>query len=264
MNMTARIGILSAVILCAMGVIFSPQAKAAQTMTADESKIAAMFSDEKITPEEKKEIAEIMKAGECYGMKVKLNYKNEKDTAARIFYTGSTPDRMETISERLGDTFYSKTYTMNGAQVWLWHNPSPEVEKSAQATAKAVIQKIYDDITAIKDKYSELAKFDKDHVKISNNSLHYAPNPAHSNRTNRKISSPTISVSLGEPSLGGTPQMMSVPVFPAQKLELIRFIAAEDEELSKRIRDIITRDIEPLIQAEIALGSYPVGIRQGP
>lgn len=231
---------------------------AAKPPTSDEATIAAIIKSGKFMLPKRGQVARIMTSGRYYGMRVDLKYRvNNRDTMITKF-AGDTPDKMQTLVNP-----FSGSGKLMDVRVWLWKDPDPKVVEAAKSKAKRVIEQIYNDIAALSKSYPELALFDKEHVKVLDQSLYFRLDQPDRPQGHQKIVVRCISVEIHEPQLGvGTQAAFPTSiVFPLQKLELMWTVGTEDEALRKIIRSIIATGGQRLSDAEQLLGGSSIGIK---
>ena len=136
-----------------------------------------------------------------------------------------------------------------------WRNPTQEIKSKSSSLAKQAVQRLYNDLTAARDKYPELAKFDKEHVRFGDGGFSYQPNKP---VKHQKIASPNIGFYVGEPYFGPTQDNYPRVIFPRQKLSVYKSIYVKDEKLRSFISQCIEKNIKPFSDYEKTLDSSPV------
>jgi len=242
-----RLMLCMSVIVCSLA---GARQAAAKQPTSDEATIGAIIKSGKFMLPKREQVARIMTSGRYYGMRVDLKYHVDNHDLAITKFAGDTASEMQTLVNPLGITA-----KLTDVRVWLWKEPDSKVVAAAQSRAKRVIAHIYTEIEAISNTSPELALFDKDHVKVTDQDLIFAPNE---NRTS-KVSRPYILIESREPLLGvETQALFPSALFPLQKLQLTWIIYMEDETLKNRIISIVNNASQPLIDAEQAMGGSPI------
>lgn len=224
---------------------------APQKPTADEAKVAAIVKSGEMTTAKLDQIVKIMASGHYYGMRVDWHYLVNGEKASSSHIVGNTTETMQDLIR------YKKPQELTDIKVYLWKDPSPSVTAAAQATAKEVIEQIYNEITDLSESYPELDLFNTGHVKLTDEGFFYEPNQGQSHT---KMDKPTILVGVREPQLGGMAQAYWPNVlYPRQKIEIYYNAYLENQELKTKIYTIIKKAVKPLADAEKRLGSEPIG-----
>lgn len=207
-----------------------------------------MLSDGDFSQEEQAEIAEVLDA--YYAMVVQLESEVEGRPLPRRKFVPATMHELKKVAESL-----KARPDLNIARITFWCEPRENVAPVSQALVEQAIQHIYEGLAAVRDEYPELAKFDEEHVKISDSGLSYAPNPPKWHQKNLA----TVMVSIRAPYLGGSQAAFPRRIFlPRQKLAVSGSPARTDKPLEKLVTQTIEKNIEPLIRFEKVLGGEAV------
>ena len=207
-----------------------------------------MLSDGEFTEEEQAEIGQVLDA--YYAVVVQMQSNVEGRPLPPPDYRPATMEQLIGIYGRLKTrpdlTVHSITF---------WRKPSEDVVCVSEALAKQALRQIYEDLAAAKDKYPELAKFDEENVRVSEDGLSYAPNPT---KGHEKVAAPNLGASIRAPYLGVSQTIQWRIFLPRQKLAVYRYAWVTDEQLAEFVKETIEKNIEPLIRFEEILGGEAV------
>jgi len=208
-----------------------------------------MLSDGEFTEEEQAEIAEVLDS--YYAVVVQMQRQVEGRPLPLPMYRPATMEWLTKRATRLEEARPG----FKVASIAFWPEPDENISTVAQALAEQAIRQIYEDLAAAKDKYPELAKFDEENVRVSENKLSYHPSPP---QGTQKITKPYILVSIGMPSLGISQVLFNNLIWPRQKRAAYRLAAVADQQLAEFVKQTVEKNIEPLIRFEKLLGGEAV------
>jgi len=210
-----------------------------------------MLSDGEFTEEEQAKIAEVL--DRYYAVVVQMESQVEGRHLHSPDYRSATTEELRRIAERLKDRPDLKPHS-----IIFWPKPSEDVLCVREALAEQAVRQVYEDLAVAKDKYPELAKFDEENVRLSENKLSYHPSPP---QGTQKITKPYIWVSIRISVPNASESQVSFNnqiLLPRQKLGATRYLSVDDKQLAEFVKETIEKNIEPLIRFEKLLGGEPV------
>jgi len=213
------------------------------------------LSDGQLSAQEQAEAAQALKAQRCYAVLVQFRSSSQRPAPRFPSVVGAEAEGLRVLERVLKDNPGLRPVRIN-----LWHEPSPETQSKCEGLAKRALQRIYDDLAAAKARFPELAKFDKEHVRVRGTEIWY--NSEIPPRLPKRIPEPKVDISIRiEPPYfaDAQPEPAARLFLPKQKLAVIRrVVGVQDERLKEFIKETVDKAVQPLVALEKGLRSQPV------
>jgi hypothetical protein len=225
--------------------------------------LLAMLQDGTLSAEERGQIRLILPSYYALAMQVywePKNIKNANKMSRRSPPTRLTEATITAIDSAIRPDWPAKAgnqKVIDGA-VFVG-NPAEEVQVKAKNLADQALQKIYQDLIQAKGQFSELALFDQQHVKLTNEQLTFGPTTWTKSVPAPKMTAPRINIYTRSPQLV-TSQVLDYPriVFLRQKIEISCSVLVKDKALRDFIEQTIEKRTEKLQNYERQLGGEPL------
>ncbi len=242
--------VIAVCVVCAAVAMGTPERNVVADSDLEETpgrRLETMFSDGEFSPQEQAEIANILEG--CYCLVVQ--WETEPGRPLRVQFVAPTLEALQQFVGRWGGHHRDDKI----AQIYLWHEPSEDVQVVSQALVRQVVRQIGEDLAAVRDKFHELAELYERPYRLRADRLWYGGRPK------AEDFRPSLAVFIQSPALGDNAPPPYGPwrtLLPRQNLQVSGWVVVSDEQLAELVTKTVEKNLEPLLRCERLMGGEPV------